>query len=216
MTAPQNPGPSPKSTVPAAPASRSRGRPGEGRRTMPASRPSSTASRLRTRNTWPQGVTASSSGTAPSVMFPNRSWSFTTPIRPWEGWLSVQTGNTSGIPVATRIAGRSPSMRCAVMSISEESLINPPAESHKTGSNLRDMILGGQDGLVNVLGVVLGATAATTDTKVIISIGLAATFAESLAMGAVAYTSFMAEKEHYDSEVAREKREMKEMPEAEK
>jgi VIT1/CCC1 family predicted Fe2+/Mn2+ transporter len=78
------------------------------------------------------------------------------------------------------------------------------------------MILGGQDGLVNVLGVVLGATAATTDPKVIISIGLAATFAESLAMGAVAYTSFMAEKEHYDSEVARERQEMRDVPERER
>jgi predicted membrane protein (TIGR00267 family) len=91
-----------------------------------------------------------------------------------------------------------------------------PTEKHKTGSQLRDMILGGQDGLVNVLGVVLGATAAAPDARVIISIGLAATFAESLAMGAVAYTSFMAEKEHYDSELAREKREMAEMPEVEK
>jgi VIT1/CCC1 family predicted Fe2+/Mn2+ transporter len=78
------------------------------------------------------------------------------------------------------------------------------------------MILGGQDGLVNVLGVVLGATAAAPDAKVIISIGLAATFAESLAMGAVAYTSFKAEKEHYDSELAREKREMVELPEVER
>jgi predicted membrane protein (TIGR00267 family) len=91
-----------------------------------------------------------------------------------------------------------------------------PTESHSTGSQLRDMILGGQDGLVNVLGVVLGATAATPDAKVILSIGLAATLAESLAMGAVAYTSFKAEKEHYDSELAREKREMVELPEVER
>jgi len=89
-------------------------------------------------------------------------------------------------------------------------------ERHRAGSQLRDMILGGQDGLVNVLGVVLGATAATTDAKVIVSIGFAATFAESLAMGAVAYTSFMAEKEHYDSELAREKQEMKDVPEKER
>jgi VIT1/CCC1 family predicted Fe2+/Mn2+ transporter len=95
-------------------------------------------------------------------------------------------------------------------------LENALNETHKTGSQLRDMILGGQDGLVNVLGIVLGATAAAPDTKVILSIGLAATFAESLAMGAVAYTSFKAEKEHYDSELAREKQEMKDSPEMEK
>ncbi|HXB97522.1 MAG TPA: VIT1/CCC1 transporter family protein [bacterium] len=78
------------------------------------------------------------------------------------------------------------------------------------------MILGGQDGLVNVLGVVLGATAATSEARVILSIGLAATFAESLAMGAVAYTSFKAEKEHYDSELAREKAEIRDVPERER
>jgi VIT1/CCC1 family predicted Fe2+/Mn2+ transporter len=93
---------------------------------------------------------------------------------------------------------------------------NAATEAHSTGSGLRDMILGGQDGLVNVLGVVLGATAAAPDSRVIISIGLAATFAESLAMGAVAYTSFQAESEHYQSELEREKREIKEVPDTER
>jgi predicted membrane protein (TIGR00267 family) len=95
-------------------------------------------------------------------------------------------------------------------------LENAMTESHSDGSQLRDLILGGQDGLVNVLGVVLGATAATSDVRVILSIGLAATFAESLAMGAVAYTSFKAEKEHYDSELAREKAEIRDVPERER
>ena len=92
---------------------------------------------------------------------------------------------------------------------------NLTTERHRSGSQLRDLILGGQDGLVNVLGIVLGASAATQDTKVLISVGLAATFAESLAMGAVAYTSFKAEKEHYDSELVRERREIRETPERE-
>jgi VIT1/CCC1 family predicted Fe2+/Mn2+ transporter len=90
------------------------------------------------------------------------------------------------------------------------------SEKHKAGSQIRDLILGGQDGLVNVLGVVLGASAAAPDTRIILSIGLAATFAESLAMGAVAYTSFKAEKEHYESELAREIQEMRDMPDEEK
>uniref|UniRef100_A0A831YPY4 VIT family protein n=1 Tax=candidate division WWE3 bacterium TaxID=2053526 RepID=A0A831YPY4_UNCKA len=55
--------------------------------------------------------------------------------------------------------------------------------------DLRDIILGGQDGLVNVLGVTLGLAAAAADTSLIIAGGLAATFAESLSMAAVAYTS---------------------------
>jgi VIT1/CCC1 family predicted Fe2+/Mn2+ transporter len=89
-------------------------------------------------------------------------------------------------------------------------------ERHIQGSSLRDMILGGQDGLVNVLGVILGAAAADPDPRIILSIGLAATFAESLAMGAVAYTSFKAEKEHYDAEWERERREIVEIPEMER
>jgi predicted membrane protein (TIGR00267 family) len=88
-------------------------------------------------------------------------------------------------------------------------------EKHKN-NNLRDIILGGQDGLVNVLGVVLGATAATTESRIIIAVGLAATFAESISMAAVAYTSFRAEQDYYQSELEREKREIKEVPEAER
>ena len=63
--------------------------------------------------------------------------------------------------------------------------------------NLRDIILGGQDGIVNVLGVVLGVSAATSDLKIIIVSGLAATFAESISMAAVAYTSTEAELSEY-------------------
>lgn len=88
-------------------------------------------------------------------------------------------------------------------------------EPHTYNTDLRDIILGGQDGLVNVLGVVLGASAATQDTKIIVAVGLAATFAESISMAAVAYTSFKAEREYYDSEYKREKREIEEVPETE-
>ena len=91
-------------------------------------------------------------------------------------------------------------------------------EPHKTGqgSDLRDFILGGQDGLVNVLSVILGVAVATNDIRIIIIAGLAATFGESISMAAVAYTSFKAEYEFYQSELAREKREIKEVPEMER
>lgn len=58
--------------------------------------------------------------------------------------------------------------------------------------DLRDIILGGQDGLVNVLGIVLGVAAASRDERIIMAAGLAATFAESFSMAAVAYTSSVA------------------------
>jgi len=75
--------------------------------------------------------------------------------------------------------------------------------------NLRDIILGGQDGIVNVLGVVLGVSAATSDLKIIIVSGLAATFAESISMAAVAYTSTEAELSEYQKNLKSEKEDIK-------
>ena len=60
---------------------------------------------------------------------------------------------------------------------------------------LRDVILGGQDGLVNVLGITLGLFTAHASTRVILVAGLAAAFSEAISMGAVAYTSARADKE---------------------
>ncbi|HLG25637.1 MAG TPA: VIT1/CCC1 transporter family protein [Candidatus Gracilibacteria bacterium] len=87
-------------------------------------------------------------------------------------------------------------------------------ELHK-GNKLSDVILGGQDGLVNVLGVILGVAAASQETRIVLAAGLAATFAESISMAAVAYTSKVAERDYYFSELAREKREIKEVPDLE-
>lgn len=62
-------------------------------------------------------------------------------------------------------------------------------------ASIRDIILGGQDGLVNVLGLVLGLAVATGDGRVIVTAALAAMFAESIAMAGVAYTSRGAERD---------------------
>ena len=80
---------------------------------------------------------------------------------------------------------------------------------------LSDVILGGQDGLVNVLGVILGVAAATSDARIVIAAGLAATFAESISMGAVAYTSKLAEHDLYHSEREREHRHIHIAPDVE-
>ena len=85
-------------------------------------------------------------------------------------------------------------------------------EPKKQGFMLRDIILGGQDGLVNVLGLVLGVAGATLSTKLILVSGLAATFAESISMAAVAYTSSKASLEYYKKMVASEKKEMVQIP----
>jgi predicted membrane protein (TIGR00267 family) len=88
-------------------------------------------------------------------------------------------------------------------------------DPHHGEFRLSDVILGGQDGLVNVLGVILGVAAATRDVRIVIAAGLAATFAESISMGAVAYTSTLAENDLYHSEREREHRHIHLAPDVE-
>jgi VIT1/CCC1 family predicted Fe2+/Mn2+ transporter len=89
-------------------------------------------------------------------------------------------------------------------------------DPHKASFGLSDVILGGQDGLVNVLGVILGVAAATSDTRIVLAAGLAATFAESVSMAAVAFTSKRAEQSFYESERQREFRHIKRAPTVER
>lgn len=99
-------------------------------------------------------------------------------------------------------------------------------EQHARPGLLSDFILGSQDGLVNVLGVILGIAIAahqqalagqlTDPFRIVIAGALAATFAESISMGAVAYTSTLARRDHYLKERDREEREMRELPDVER
>jgi predicted membrane protein (TIGR00267 family) len=86
----------------------------------------------------------------------------------------------------------------------------------RRGTWLRDVILGGQDGLVNILGIILGVIAGGGSDTVIVAAGLAAAITESISMGAVGYTSSMAERDFYLAERARERREIATMPEVER
>ena len=90
------------------------------------------------------------------------------------------------------------------------------AEQHSKPTLLSDIILGAQDGLVNVLGIILGVSAATSDIRLILVASLAALGAESISMGAVAYTSTKSRLMHYMKEVGTEKKEMKEVPKTER
>src|SRR3989338_4668597 len=85
-------------------------------------------------------------------------------------------------------------------------------ENIHRGSNIKDIILGGQDGLVNVLGVILAVAVATYETKIVIIAGLAATFAESISMAAVAYTSTKAALSYCISRIKKEEQEIKNNP----
>ena len=106
-------------------------------------------------------------------------------------------------------------------SIKEARKITAPAvagtERHsKAGALFSEFILGGQDGLVNVLGIILGMAVATNNIKFVIIAGLAATFAESFSMAAVAFTSAKAEEDYYNSQQEKELYEIKTLPKIEK
>jgi predicted membrane protein (TIGR00267 family) len=98
----------------------------------------------------------------------------------------------------------------------EERRYHAGVDPHRKGSVLADMILGGQDGVVNVLGVLLGVAAASGSTRVILAAGLATALAESISMAAVAYTSSAAEGARYESERAREYRHVERAPNLER
>jgi len=90
-------------------------------------------------------------------------------------------------------------------------------EPRPTGNWLRDVILGGQDGLVNVLGNLarpVGGGARTPRSSS--PPGLAATITESISMGAVAYTSTLAERDRYLAEQEQERAEIRQDPEMER
>jgi vacuolar iron transporter family protein len=89
-------------------------------------------------------------------------------------------------------------------------------EAHRQANWLRDVILGGQDGLVNILGIILGVIAGGGSKTVLLAAGFAAAITESISMGAVGYTSAIAERDYYQAEQKRELAEIEATPEAER
>ena len=69
---------------------------------------------------------------------------------------------------------------------------------------------------MNVLGILLGLTAATSDVRLIFVAAFAALGAEIDLDGAVAYTSTLARRKQYLKEVSREETEMRDMPQMER
>jgi vacuolar iron transporter family protein len=89
-------------------------------------------------------------------------------------------------------------------------------EGHRQNNWLRDVILGGQDGLVNILGTILGVIAGGGSDVVLLAAGFAAAITESISMAAVGYTSSVSERDYYEAERGREIAEISTMPEAER
>jgi vacuolar iron transporter family protein len=89
-------------------------------------------------------------------------------------------------------------------------------EGHRQTNWLRDVILGGQDGLVNILGIILGVIAGGGSDVVLLAAGFAAAITESISMAAVGYTSSVSERDYYEAEKARETAEISAVPAVER
>src|SRR6476660_7340553 len=89
-------------------------------------------------------------------------------------------------------------------------------EPHQRTNSLRDVILGGQDGLVNILGIILGVVAAGGSKTVLLTTGFAAAITEAISMGAVGYTSSVSQRDFYEAERARELVELNTVPDEER
>jgi VIT1/CCC1 family predicted Fe2+/Mn2+ transporter len=117
-----------------------------------------------------------------------------------------------GHAVALRaIAGPPPSPRSALDAILHRE------RWHVRGTGwIGDAIYGVNDGLGAVFGIVSGMAGYTGGSEVVLAAGLAGTLASALSMGSGAYLASKSEREIYESEVSREKREMEEDPDEER
>jgi VIT1/CCC1 family predicted Fe2+/Mn2+ transporter len=115
-----------------------------------------------------------------------------------------------------RRAPGTPLGRAAVTTTSTAAAMASHRERHGQKNSLRDVILGGQDGLVNILGIILGVIAGGGSNTVLLAAGFAAAITESISMGAVGYTSTVSERDYYEAERQREVAEIEATPEAER
>jgi VIT1/CCC1 family predicted Fe2+/Mn2+ transporter len=92
----------------------------------------------------------------------------------------------------------------------------PHIEKHFTaGDTVRDVVIGMSDGLTVPFALAAGLSGAVTAAHVVITAGLAEVAAGSIAMGLGGYLAARSDAEHYASELAREEREIVEVPDAE-
>jgi VIT1/CCC1 family predicted Fe2+/Mn2+ transporter len=93
-------------------------------------------------------------------------------------------------------------------------------EPHKDGANallnwLRAAVLGANDGIVSVAGLVMGVAGATSDRHTIFVAGLAGLIAGALSMAAGEYVSVSTQRDTEQALLAKERRELEEEPEEE-
>ncbi len=89
-------------------------------------------------------------------------------------------------------------------------------EHHFTGGEtVRDVVIGMSDGLTVPFALAAGLSGAVAATRLVVIAGLAEIAAGSIAMGLGGYLAARSDAEHYESERAREEREIVELPDEE-
>jgi VIT1/CCC1 family predicted Fe2+/Mn2+ transporter len=83
------------------------------------------------------------------------------------------------------------------------------------GGNLRAAVFGVNEGIVSNAGLMLGVAGATSDVRMIMLSGVAGMAAGALAIAAGEYVSVRAQRELYDHQIALERHELAQYPEAE-
>jgi VIT1/CCC1 family predicted Fe2+/Mn2+ transporter len=92
----------------------------------------------------------------------------------------------------------------------------PHVEEHFTaGEAVRDVVIGMSDGLTVPFALAAGLSGAVAASRIVVTAGLAEVAAGSIAMGLGGYLAARSDAEHYASELAREEREIVEVPEVE-
>lgn len=92
----------------------------------------------------------------------------------------------------------------------------PHVEQHFRGSeSVRDVVIGMADGLTVPFALAAGLSAAIANSRVIVTAGMAEIIAGAIAMGLGGYLAARGDAEHFDSELARERREMATTPQLE-
>jgi len=84
------------------------------------------------------------------------------------------------------------------------------------GPSVRDVMLGLNDGLVAAFAVTSGVAGAFSSPRVVVMAGMAEMLGGAVSMGLAAYASARAQYEYYQSEVQREREEIKRWPERER
>ncbi len=93
----------------------------------------------------------------------------------------------------------------------------PHIEKHFTATEtVRDIVIGMSDGLTVPFALAAGLSGAVASTKVVVTAGFAEIAAGAIAMGLGGFLAARTDQQHYESELAREKQEVRDLPDKER